>query len=196
MTCSGASNSFFQEARRVPSCNCGKNWSIFSNHSAQRILTSRSSVWAWMTRSPTISAREISSISSFARIGSVAWLMYCSRASSNWILFLSDNSMLIWSIPSVYSPIRSSGITTSSLILNALVCFAIAAVLARSNQNFLRASALTATKPSPTRRLAIRTTSLVAAATASSSSPAISPMSTILGKPLRLDFVEYPTAFR
>ena len=37
--------------------------------------------------------------------------------------------------------------TTSSLILNALVCLAIAAVRARSSQNFLRASADTATKP-------------------------------------------------
>ena len=47
---------------------------------------------------------------------------------------------------------RSSGITTSSLILNAFVCRAIAAVRERSSQNFLRASALTATKPSPERR--------------------------------------------
>ena len=43
--------------------------------------------------------------------------------------------------------------TTSSLILNALVCRAIAAVRARSSQNFLRASADTATKPSPPRAL-------------------------------------------
>ena len=93
-------------------------------------------------------------------------------------------------MPSVYSPIRGNGMTTSSLILNALVWRAIAAVRARSNQNFLRASALTATKPSPTRKFAMRTTSLVAAATASSLSPAISPIKTILGKLLRLDFVE------
>ena len=49
--------------------------------------------------------------------------------------------------------------TTSSLILNALVCLAIAAVRARSSQNFLRASADTATKPSAPRALAMRTTS-------------------------------------
>ena len=43
--------------------------------------------------------------------------------------------MLMRSMASVYSPRRSSGMTTSSLILKALVCFAIAAVLARSSQN-------------------------------------------------------------
>ena len=59
--------------------------------------------------------------------------------------------------------------TTSSLILNALVCRAIAAVRARSSQNFLRASADTATKPSAPRALAMRTTSEAAFATASSS---------------------------
>ena len=71
----------------------------------------------------------------------------------------SDSSMLMRSMPSVYSPMRGSGITTSSLILKALVCLAIAAVRLRSSQNFLRASALTATKPSPPRALAMRTTS-------------------------------------
>src|SRR5262245_35682431 len=54
--------------------------------------------------------------------------------------------------------------TTSSLILNALVCFAIAAVRARSSQNFRRVSAETATKPSVPRALASRTTSEVARA--------------------------------
>ena len=57
--------------------------------------------------------------------------------------------MLMRSMPSVYSPIRGSGITTSSLTLKALVCLLIAAVRLRSSQNFLRASGLTATKPSP-----------------------------------------------
>ena len=61
--------------------------------------------------------------------------------------------MLMRSMPSVYSPIRGSGITTSSLILKALVCLLIAAVRLRSSQNFLRASALTATKPSPRARV-------------------------------------------
>ena len=94
--------------------------------------------------------------------------------------------MLMRSMPSVYSPIRGSGMTTSSLILKALVCLLIAAVRLRSSQNFLRASALIATKPSPERPLARRTTSLVARATASASSPTMSPNSTILGSPPRL----------
>ena len=90
------------------------------------------------------------------------------------------------SIASVYSPMRSSGMTTSSLILKALVCLLIAAVRLRSSQNFFRASALTATKPSPERALAMRTTSLVARATASASSPTMSPKSAIFGRPPRL----------
>ena len=90
------------------------------------------------------------------------------------------------SMPLVYSPMRGSGITTSSLTLNALVWRLIAAVRLRSSQNFLRASALTATKPSPERPLASRTTSLVTRATASGSSPAMSPNSTIFGSPPRL----------
>ncbi len=53
--------------------------------------------------------------------------------------------------------------TTSSLILKALVCLAMAAVRARSSQNFLRASAETAMKPSPPRALAMRTTAEAAA---------------------------------
>ena len=61
-----------------------------------------------------------------------------------------------------------------------------AAVRLRSAQNFLRAPASTAMKPSPLRLLAMRTTSLVARATASGSSPAMSPISTILGRPPRL----------
>ena len=94
--------------------------------------------------------------------------------------------MLIRSMPSVYSPMRGNGITTSSLILKALVCLLIAAVRLRSSQNFLRASALTATNPSPARLLAMRTTSLVARATTSASSPAMSPISTIFGSVPRL----------
>ena len=90
------------------------------------------------------------------------------------------------SMPSVYSPIRGSGMTTSSLILKALVCLLMAAVRLRSSQNFLRASGFTATKPSPLRELAMRTTWLVAWATASASSPAMSPKSTIFGRPPRL----------
>ena len=84
---------------------------------------------------------------------------------------------------------RGSGITTSSLSLNALVCLAIAAVRARSSQNFLRDSALTATKPSAPRILQMRTTSDAAFATSFSSSPTMSPMSTIFGRPWRLALV-------
>ena len=71
-----------------------------------------------------------------------------------------------------------------------------AAVRLRSSQNFLRASGLMATKPSPLRELARRTTSDVARATSSALSPAISPTNTILGKPPRLLLVAYPTALR
>ena len=86
------------------------------------------------------------------------------------------------SIPSLYSDKRGKGITTSSLILNALVCAAMAAVRERSDQNCLRASALTAIKPSASRTFAKRTTSEAAAATTDSSSPAISTSNTIFGK--------------
>ena len=94
--------------------------------------------------------------------------------------------MLMRSMPSVYSPMRGSGITTSSLILKALVCLLIAAVRLRSSQNFLRASGETAVKPSPPRLLAMRTTSDAARATASASSPTMSPNSAIFGRPPRL----------
>jgi hypothetical protein len=59
------------------------------------------------------------------------------------------SSMLMRSMPSVYSAMRGSGITTSSLILKALVWRLMAAVRLRSSQNFLRASGLMAMKPSP-----------------------------------------------
>ncbi len=97
--------------------------------------------------------------------------------------------MLIRSMASVYSPNRSSGITTSSLILKALVCFAIAAVFARSSQNCRRAAGLTAMNPSPERPFASRTTSEVAAATAAESSPAMSPSKIIFGSAPRFDLV-------
>ncbi len=114
---------------------------------------------------------------------------YSSSASSNSSLLRIDSSILMRSMASVYSPRRSSGMTTSSLILNALVCLAMAAVLARSSQNLRRASALTAMNPSPARALAMRTTCEVAAATAASSSPTMSPSSTIFGNAPRLDLV-------
>ena len=114
---------------------------------------------------------------------------YASTASSSCSLFASENSMLMRSIASVYSPSRSSGITTSSLILKAFVWRAMAAVFARSRQNVLRASAPAAVNPSPCRAFAIRTTSEVQRATASSSSPTMSPISTILGSVPRFDLV-------
>ena len=79
--------------------------------------------------------------------------------------------------------------TTSSFTLNALVCFAIAAVRARSAQNFFRASADTATNPSAPRAFAMRITSEAALATASSVSPTRSPMRTIFGRPWRFALV-------
>ena len=62
------------------------------------------------------------------------------RRSTSSSLLRKDSSMLMRSMPSVYSPMRSSGITTSSFTLKALVCLAMAAVRLRSSQNFLRAS--------------------------------------------------------
>lgn len=99
------------------------------------------------------------------------------------------------SMPSLYSARRSSGITTSSLILKALVWAAMAAVRARSAQNWRRASGLTATKPSALRALARRITCEAAAATRSSSSPAMSAISTILGICPRAPLGVYFTAF-
>ena len=56
------------------------------------------------------------------------------KAPAMRILFLKENSMLMRSISSEYSPRRSSGMTTSSLSLKALVCLAMAAVRERSFQ--------------------------------------------------------------
>ena len=105
------------------------------------------------------------------------------NASHSASLLRRLSSMLMRSMPSVYSAMRGSGITTSSLILKALVCLLMAAVRLRSSQNFFRASGLMATKPSPLRELAMRTTSEVTRATSSASLPAMSPNSTILGTP-------------
>ena len=149
-----------------------------------------------MTRSSNKSSDGISAASSDLPSGIVPFAKKSSSASNRAILFFKDISILRYSIPSVYSPILGNGITTSSLILKALVCFEIAAVLALSSQNFFRDSGEIATKPSPTLWLAIRITSLAALATKFASSPTISPIKTILGNTLRLDLVEYPTAFK
>ena len=78
-----------------------------------------------------------------------------------------------------------SGITTSSLILKALVCLAMAAVRARSSQNFLRASGLTAMKAFAAARVGDAHHLRCGGATAFSSSPTMSPISTIFGRPDR-----------
>ncbi len=105
-----------------------------------------------------------------------------------------ESSILMRSMPSEYSPNLGRGITTSSLILKALVCLAMAAVRERSSQNFLRASLETAMNPSPFRALHIRTTAEAASPTAFSSSEAISHSNTILGRCWRAALVAYPTA--
>ena len=152
--------------------------------SSQRCHCARTpsmTVLACTTRSSNHSTAATGS--SLLPIGNLGWLTNTVKASHKASLLRKDNSMLMRSMPSVYSPMRSKGITTSSLILNALVWRLIAAVRLRSSQNFLRASGLMATKPSPLRLLAMRTTSEAARATASASSPTISPINTIFGKP-------------
>ena len=144
---------------------------------------------AWVTRSSNISEEGISDASSDLPNTRLPLRKYSSRASNNKSLFLIESSILIFSIPSVYSPILGKGITTSSLILNAFVWREIAAVLDRSSQNFFLASGLIAIKPSPTRLFAMRITSLAAAATTSASSPTMSPIKTIFGNTFRFDFV-------
>ena len=105
-------------------------------------------------------------------------------------LFRIDCSIFIFSISTAYFPRFGSGITTSSLILNALVCFAIAAVLALSNQNLFLASADTAIKPSPFLIFEICTTFEATAPSSSSSSDAISAINTIFGLSDLVAFVE------
>jgi hypothetical protein len=97
--------------------------------------------------------------------------------------------MFMRSMPSVYSPSLSSGITTSSLILKALVCLEMAAVRARSSQKRFLCSGETATKPSPSRALAMRTTCEAASAAAFSSSLTMSAMRIMRGRPRLLALV-------
>ena len=146
----------------------------------------------WLSRTIASAASRRSASSSVSISRSISGLMRSSlasrssTASSKASLFFSDSSILRRSISSEYSPRRSNGITTSSLILNAFVCRAMAAVRPRSSQKFRRASALTAIKPSPCRALAMRTTFDAAIPTASSLSPTMSASNTIFGRPLRL----------
>lgn len=83
--------------------------------------------------------------------------IYCCISLISFSLLLIESSILIRSIPFEYSPNDSRGMTTSSFILNALVCLAIAAVRALSSQNRLLASEETAIKPSPSFAFAICT---------------------------------------
>ena len=175
--------------------NCGKK-SVKGKSSCDKIARQRCATWASnacasRTRPCNMPPTGKSSLSASSCLpkGKLPAAKYVCNAATIANLFWIDNSILMRSIPSVYSPILSSGITTSSLILKALVCLEIAAVLARSNQNFLRDSGETAIKPSPTRVLAMRTTSDAANATAFSSSPTISPNNAILGNTPRLDLV-------
>ena len=80
--------------------------------------------------------------------------------------------MLMRSMPSVYSAMRGSGITTSSLILKALVWRLMAAVRLRVEPELLARLGADGDKTLAGAELAMRTTSLVARATASASSPA------------------------
>ena len=110
-------------------------------------------------------------------------------------LLLIESSILIRSIPFEYSPNDSKGMTTSSFILKALVCLAIAAVRALSSQNRFLASEETAIKPSPSFAFAICTVLEAASPTILSSSLAISAIRIILGLIALLALVLYPTAF-
>ena len=186
MARSGWRNCVFQLARKVWSCSCTNRFSTSSNHCCHCWRTSATKASAWDTRSCNNSAAGTSLASAILPKGKSLRPKNSVRASHKLSLLRKLSSMLMRSIPSVYSAMRGNGITTSSLILKALVWREIAAVFLRSSQNFLRASALMATKPSPLRELAIRTTSDAARATASASSPAKSPTNTILGSPPRL----------
>ena len=176
----------FQLARRLWSCSCEKSASQLSSHCCQVARTSANTARACCTRSPNNSGEGTSLASSIAPNGKLPSANNASNASHKLSLLRKESSMFKRSIPSVYSPMRGKGMTTSSLILKALVWRLMAAVRLRSSQNFLRASGLIAMKPSPLRELARRTTSEVARATSSALSPAISPTNTILGRPPRL----------
>jgi hypothetical protein len=95
-----------------------------------------------------------------------------------------DSSMLMRSMPSVYSPSRGSGITTSSLILKALVCGRSPRCARGRARRSCAPRRETAMKPSPA-RVGDAHHLGGGAATASSSSPTMSPISTIFGRPPR-----------
>ena len=183
--CSGWRICVFQLARRLWSCSSVKWLSTLFSQPCHSLRTRSIKALASNTRPGSRSSGFSSSSSaSYLPNGNTGCAKNSNSSSHKRILLRKLSSMLIRSMPSVYSAIRGSGITTSSLILKALVWREMAAVRLRSAQNFLADSGVVAIKPSPARLLAMRTTSLVALATASISSPTISPISTILGKPL------------
>ena len=186
MSCKGSRNCVFQLARRLCPCNCANSGSTASSQPCHCARTPCTKATACDTRSSISSGEGTSIESSALPIGRLPCRKKFNSASHKDSLLRRLSSILMRSIPSVYSAMRGSGITTSSLILKALVCLLMAAVFLRSSQNFLRACGLIAMKPSPPRELAMRTTSEVARATASASSPAMSPNKAILGKPPRL----------
>ena len=142
--CSGARICVFQLARKVWSCSCGSSVSTPATQPCHWPRTSATSASAWATRSSSSSAEGMSLASSLLPSGRLPLVKNSVNASASASLFCSDSSMLMRSMPSVYSAMRGSGITTSSLILKALVCLLMAAVRLRSSQNFLRASGLMA----------------------------------------------------
>jgi hypothetical protein len=93
-----------------------------------------------------------------------------------------DSSMLMRSMPSQYSPMRGSGMTTSSLSLKALVWREMAAVRERSSQNFLRVSGVDGDEALGAAQVAHAHHLRGGAITAASSSPTMSPISTIFGR--------------
>ena len=151
-----------------------------------RPRTSASSASACCTRSSSSSAEGISPASSVlpsGRCPGEEGLRSASTSSASLLRRLS--SMLMRSMPSVYSPCAAG----DHHVLVDLEGVGVAADRGGAlavEPELLARLALTATKPSPARLLAMRTTSLVARATASASSPAMSPTSTIFGRPPRL----------
>jgi hypothetical protein len=110
------------------------------------------------------------------------------RASAS--LFANESSTLMRSMASVYSPSRSSGITTSSLTLNAFVCRAIARSCGAIAPERLARSAPIAMKPSPERAFASRTTSDVHGRRALVVADDVADQH-IFGNAPRFDLVEY-----
>ena len=111
----------FQLARRLWSCSCEKSASQLSSHCCQVLRTSANTARACCTRSSNNSGEGTSLASSIAPNGKLPSAKNASNALHKSSLLRKESSMFKRSIPSVYSPMRGRGITTSSLILKALV---------------------------------------------------------------------------